>query len=365
SRGAKARRTKSKSRIDASHGRMDELAELKSRNAPARAAGVDFTASGRQTQKLLTGTGLTKSLGGKRLFEDLDLLLSPGTRVGLLGENGSGKTTLIRLLTGDLSPDAGTIKRAEKLRTVVFTQDRAELDPTQTLHDALSGGGDFVTFRNQQLHVNAWASRFLFSAQQLKVSVGDLSGGEQARILIARLMLKPADLLILDEPTNDLDIASLEVLEQSLLEFPGAVILVTHDRFMLDRLSTDILALDGEGGAKFYAELSQWQAAQAQARKQAKKQRNQPAFASGGSGSTTATAAAPKLSYKEQRELDQMESTILSAEAEAQRLEAVVADPAVLADHVRLKAACKELEAAHMRVAALYERWGALESRGG
>ncbi|MFA9478804.1 ABC-F family ATP-binding cassette domain-containing protein [Phycisphaerales bacterium AB-hyl4] len=366
SRGAKARRTKSKSRIDASHGRMDELADLKSRNAPGRAAGVQFAASGRQTQKLLVATGLAKSLGGRLLFRDLDLMLSPGTCIGLLGENGSGKTTLIRLLTGELSPDEGTIKRADNLRTVVFTQAREELDPRQSLRDALAHGGDFVTFRDKPVHVNAWASRFLFDAQQLKVSVGDLSGGEQARILMARLMLKPADLLILDEPTNDLDIASLEVLEQSLSDFPGAIMLVTHDRFMLDRLSTDILALDGAGGAKFYAELAQWQNAQDEAESRQKKRGRSGEADRNDTGSATAVAAPAtkvKLSYKEQRELDQMESNITAAEAEVARLEALMADPDVLADHARLTACCRDLESAQAKVTKLYKRWEVLESR--
>ncbi|MEX2671013.1 MAG: ABC-F family ATP-binding cassette domain-containing protein [Phycisphaeraceae bacterium] len=356
SRGAKARRTKSKSRIDASHQRMDDLAELKFRNAPDQAAGLDFTASGRKTKKLLEATGLRKSLGGRLLFDDLDLLLAPGTRVGLLGENGSGKTTLIRLLTGELEPDAGTIKRADGLRTVVFTQNRAELDMRQPLRDALCPGSDFVTFRDKQIHVNAWAQRFLFRPDQFNASVGDLSGGEQARILIARLMLKPADLLILDEPTNDLDIASLEVLEQSLVDFPGAVLLVTHDRYMLDRLSTEILALDGKGDAHRYAELAQW------LRTPPTSSDDVPAtsVASGSVGAATATAPPKpkkKLSYKDQRELDQMESTITKAEAEVEQLEAETTDPAVMADHVKLQDACRRLEAAHTRVTELYARW--------
>ena len=365
SRGAQARRTKSKSRIQASHQRMDELADLKTRNAPARAAGVEFTASGRRTRDLLTAVGVAKSLGGRTLFRNLDLTLSPGTCVGLLGENGSGKTTLIRVLTGELEPDAGTIKRADGLRTVVFTQAREALDPRQSLREALCPLGDFVTFRDTQVHVNTWATRFLFRPEQLKVSVGDLSGGEQARILMAQLMLRPADLLILDEPTNDLDIASLEVLEASLSEFPGAVLLVTHDRYMLDRLSTTILALDGKGGAKFYVDLAQWQdaqedeeAAEAQTRKPVKSQ-----AASAASSATATIPAKAKLSFKEQRELDLMEASITAAEAEVKRLEAVVADPAVMADHVKLHDRYHELGAAQAKVTELYRRWEELEAR--
>jgi ATP-binding cassette subfamily F protein uup len=179
----------------------------------------------------------------------------------LLGPNGSGKTTLIQVLTGALEPDTGVIRRAAGLRVATFTQDRGALDLRQPLRKALCPEGDTVIVRGEGVHVSSWARRFLFRPEQLDVAVGELSGGEHARILIAELMRQPADVLILDEPTNDLDIASLEVLEQSLQEFTGAVLLVTHDRFMLDRLSTQVLGLDGKGGAKLVADVSQWLAA--------------------------------------------------------------------------------------------------------
>ncbi len=367
--GVKARETRSKSRLDASKQRGEQLAALQSRNAPSRAADLDFTASGRKSQKLLAASGLSKSIGGKTLFRDLDVLLSPGSCLGVLGANGSGKTTLLRLLAGEAEPDAGVIKRAENLQTVVFTQRREQLKLTDPLREALAPGSDFVTFRGQQIHVNAWAQRFLFGPDQLKISVGDLSGGEQARILIAQLMLKPADVLILDEPTNDLDIASLEVLEQSLREFPGAVVLVTHDRFMLDRLCTQILALDGQGTARFYADRAQWQQAQqAQAQEQQEQATStrKPRGAEAGAGDAKVPGSPTKpakLSYKETLELDQMEQNILDAEAEVDRLEALVADPSVAADHVRLQRHCRELETAHAEVTRLYERWASLSER--
>ncbi|MFW6039415.1 MAG: ATP-binding cassette domain-containing protein, partial [bacterium] len=299
------------------------------------------------------------------LFRDLDMTLSPGMCLGVLGENGSGKTTLLRLLAGELEPDEGEIKRAEALQTVVFTQGREQLDLTAPLREALSPGSDFVTFRGQELHIRAWARRFLFRPDQLEVSVGDLSGGEQARILIAQLMLKPADLLLMDEPTNDLDIASLDVLEQSLQEFPGAVVLVTHDRFLLDRLCTQILALDGRGTARFHVDRAQWQ----QAQQAGTRMQQEEATSAGAQRETesskearkSVSAAKPaKLSYKEKLELDQMEEKILAAEAEVARLEALVADPAVAADHVRLQRHCQELETAQAEVDRLYERWAAL-----
>jgi ATP-binding cassette subfamily F protein uup len=218
------------------------------------------------------------------------------------------------------------------------------------------------------MHVNTWANRFLFNTGQLKVSVGDLSGGEQARILIARLMLQPADLLILDEPTNDLDIPSLEVLEESLAEFPGAIVLVTHDRFMLDRLSTSVLGLDGRGNVNIYPDYSQWAAARDREEEETRKAvalrpATPSAAASSGAATTGVVARVKRLSYNEQREWDQIEGKIEAAEKLAATLEATVNDPAVMGDRKRLEDSCRELGAAHDLVAHLWKRWGELEAK--
>ncbi len=220
-RKAAARTRKGASRIEDAGRRREELEELKYRNAATGAAGIDFVATGRQTRKLLTAAGIAKSLGGSTLFAGLDLALTPGVKLGLLGPNGSGKSTLLRVLAGEIPPDAGTVTRADGLRAVMFEQGRTALDPTATLRRALCPNGDEVIYRDRRLHVAAWSKQFLFKTEQLDVPVGDLSGGEQARVRIAQLMLRPADLLLLDEPTNDLDIPALEVLEDSLADFPG------------------------------------------------------------------------------------------------------------------------------------------------
>lgn len=355
---AKARRTKSKSRVEEAYRLKDELRELSGRNARSTVAGIDFDGTGRRSKKLLEAKHLSKSLGGALLFEDLSLSLSPGVRVGLLGANGSGKTTLIRVLTGALPPDAGTIERADDLRVVVFDQKREALPQDHTLRTALAGDGQSVDFRGQTIHITAWAKRFLFSVRQLDMPVGELSGGEQARILIARLMLQPADVLVLDEPTNDLDITSLNVLEDSLIDFGGAVVLVTHDRFMLDRVCTQIIGLNGAGAVGQYADCAQWQSAQsigprdaddASPRQKAKKARTRDT----GSG----------LTASEKTALRDMEATILEAEERVAECLRASQDPSVGSDHVEAQQRWQALEAAKTEVAALYARWEDLERR--
>ena len=365
-RGAKARTTKAKGRIQQAGRMMSDLADLKTRNTAVGAAGIDFTGSGRQTKKLLTAKKVGKSFGDRTLFHNLDLVLSPGTRLGLLGPNGSGKSTLIKLMVGQEAPDAGQIWQADGLQVVLFEQTRAKLDKRQTLRDALSPTGENVNFRGQNMHVSGWAQRFLFRREQLDMPVGDLSGGEQSRVLIARLMLQPADLLILDEPTNDLDISSLEVLEQSLEDFPGALVLVTHDRMMLDRLSTDLLALDGKGAAGFYASLDQWQAAKDAAEEAAVAASKAEAAARAASKPAAAKplpAGKRALSYMELRDLEKIEGKIHDAERELAADQERLNDPAILVDRVKLQALLATIEAKQKKVADLYARWEDLESR--
>jgi ATP-binding cassette subfamily F protein uup len=357
SRKESAQRSKSASRIEDAARRREELAALRERNAAGGAAGIDFVATGRQTRKLLTAAGIAKSLGGNPLFADLDMLLTPGVKLGVLGANGSGKSTLLRVLAGDLSPDRGTVTRAEGMRVVMFEQGRTTLDPALPLRKALCPNGDTVLYRGRPLHVVAWGKQFLFQPEQLDMRVGDLSGGEQARLRIAQLMVQPADLLLLDEPANDLDIPALEVLEESLAEFPGALVLVSHDRDFLDRLCTEFIGLDGRGGARFYGSVTQWLTAYERAN--AAPARTAPAPAT-----RPASARPRKLSYREQQEYDQMEAAILEAEQQVAACQAEV-ERAAPAGHVALSAACRALEAAQHAVERLYARWQELESKRG
>ena len=355
-RQARARTTKAQARVKEAHRRIDELAEARARATQATAAaGIELAASGRRTRRLLAARGLAKTMGGKTIVRDLDLVLTPGTRLGLLGANGSGKTTLLRMLAGTLDPDAGEIERAEGLKTVVFEQDRDTLDPAVSLKRALAPETDSVVYDGRPVHVAAWARRFLFRSEQLETPVGRLSGGEKARILIARLMLAPADLLILDEPTNDLDIPTLEVLEDNLAEFPGALVLVTHDRLLLDRVSTSILALGRpDGRAALYADYAQWEM-----------DRAAPVVRGPAAAKARAVrpAAEKGLTYRERREWDQMEATILAAEERVAACERAAADPAIATDAAALHARYTELEAARAEVERLYARWALLETR--
>jgi ATP-binding cassette subfamily F protein uup len=214
--------------------------------------------------------------------------------------------------------------------------------------------------------VTSWAQRFLFRAEQFNTLVGDLSGGEQARILIARLMQQPADVLLLDEPTNDLDIASLDVLEESLETFPGALVLVTHDRYLLDRLCTEILALDGAGHANVFGDLLQWQAARARAsasRRPAAGADRKPAISPSEVGNKLSAAPRVKLSYKEKLELEAMEAAVHAAEAACEAARAAAEDPAVASNHVELARRYQALHECQEKVEALYARWAELDAK--
>lgn len=357
-RGPKARTGKSRARIDEAGRLIKELSDLETRSVQ-RTTTIDFSATDRRTKRLLTVENVSKELGGRTLFRDLSFTLTPGMRLGLLGPNGSGKTTLLRMLSGELAPDSGTVTRADALRVVYFDQAREQLDRSSTLREGLGAHGDHVIYRDRPIHVAGWAKRFLFDSGQLDRPVGSLSGGEQARVLLARLMLQPADLLLMDEPTNDLDIPTLEVLEDSLTEFPGALVLVTHDRFLLDRVSTIVLGVDGNGGAQMFADYWQWEQARAEARPKPAKE----------VGETKPISPQPatkkKLSYLESREMEGMEERILAAEQELEALRARMQAPDVVSDGVKLQETYQRMQAAEVKVDELYARWAELEAKRG
>jgi ATP-binding cassette subfamily F protein uup len=335
---------------------MGELADLNARTRTGTAQ-VDFSASDRKTKRLIELENITYEIGDRTLFSNLNFVLTAGMRTGLVGPNGSGKTTLLRLLRGELSPSTGDIRRAEWLRIVYFDQ-RRQLDPDTTLRRALAPEGDSVIYQDRVIHVAAWGARFLFSGDQLNQPVGRLSGGERARILIAQLMLQPADVLLLDEPTNDLDIPTLEILEESLLEFRGSLVLVTHDRYMLDRVSNIVLGLDGQGDADSFADYSQWESWQEEHTRL--KGRTTPRS----SGSPKSSASPKKkLSYLDAREYEGIEQRIAEADQLLHSKQAQLEDPTIASDAPRLLAAQAELGEVEKNLDALYARWAELEEK--
>lgn len=359
-RGAKARTRKSKARIGKAHDLMGELADLNARTRSGTAK-IDFSATDRQTKRLVELQGVQYGIGGRKLFEGLDFIVTAGMRVGLVGPNGSGKTTLLRLLLGEVSAAGGQIKKAEALRVVYFDQNRP-LDLEVTLRRALAPDSDSVIYQDRVIHVASWATRFLFTGEQLNQPVGRLSGGERARVLIAQLMLQPADVLLLDEPTNDLDIPTLEILEESLLEFRGALVLVTHDRYMLDRVSTVVLGLDGLGGAERFADYSQWEAWQEERVREAAGVTT-ARVKSATAAVNAAAAAKKKLSYMEAREYSTIEQRIADAEQLLKEKQAALEDPAIVSNAARLVSAHAELEKAQKALDGLIERWTELEEK--
>jgi ATP-binding cassette subfamily F protein uup len=358
-RGAKARTRKSKARIDKAGELINELAGLNARTRTASAQ-IDFAATDRKTKRLIELENVTCEIRDRKLFERLNFIVSAGMRVGVVGPNGSGKTTLLRMLRGEVAPVRGEIRRAEWLRTVYFDQSRS-LDLSLTLRRALAPEGDSVVYQDRVVHVASWAARFLFSGEQLDQPVERLSGGERARVLIAQLMLQPADILLLDEPTNDLDIPTLEILEESLLEFRGSLVLVTHDRYLLDRVSTTVLGLDGQGGAASFADYSQWEAWQAE-RKRTRDQ-NKPTSSPTVGSPAPATQAQKKLSYLEAREYAGIEERITEAEQRLQSKRGALEDPAIASDGPRLVTAHAEMEAAKKDLDTLYARWAELQDK--
>lgn len=369
-RGPKARSTKAKARIDTANAMISELAQMDSR-AVVRSAGIDFDATERKTKRLVTFEGVSYCFHAtetgaeeKPIVTDLDFVLTAGTRLGLVGPNGSGKTTLLRLLRGELEPEAGKIQRADALRLVYLSQMR-EIDENLTLRRALAPESDSVIHQGRAVHVATWASRFLFSSEQLNQPVKNLSGGERARVLIARLMLEPADILLLDEPTNDLDLATLEILEDNLLEFPGALILVTHDRYLLNRVATTVLGLDGRGHAAQFADYAQWEewirsldeSEQARQRKSNEKPTN--------NSSDNTPKAKKKLSYLEAREFAAIEEKVEASDARVAAARAQIEDPKVACDAAALPKALEELAAAEAENQAIYARWAELSEKAG
>lgn len=362
-RGAKARTTKQTARIQRAHDLKEEVEDLTTRNL-SRTAAIDFQARERHPQRLIEAIGLSHSFGENRLFESTDILVTPKSRIGLLGPNGAGKTTLIRLLLGEEVAENGQVKRAEKLQVAYYAQHRDSFHPDISVLRTICPDGDYVNHRGQYVFARSYLNRFLFRPEQMDMPIAKLSGGEKARLRIAQLMLEEANVLVLDEPTNDLDMATLGVLEASLVDFEGAVILVTHDRYFLDQVANELLAFvrgeDGLTRIERFADSLQWEAwLREQAKSQPKAQKHESKAPVSESASTS-SGGKRRMSYKDKRELEGMEERILAAEERLELLKSEIVRPEVASDAGRLMELTKSLAEAEAEVERLYARWAEL-----
>jgi ABC transport system ATP-binding/permease protein len=294
------------------------------------------------------------------------VLVGPGTRLALLGPNGCGKSTLLDVLVGKTEPSSGRVERAPDLAIAHFEQQRESLDQNKSVVDSLIEGSDMIDYRGSRLHRFGYLERFLFRSEHMHMRVGNLSGGEQSRLLIARLMLQPADIMVLDEPTNDLDFETLDVLQTALTDFPGAVLLVSHDRYFVDQVATQILAFhtapDEQGRTTMFADLSQWQRWHATQRAAEAGGAKRSATALSAARGQEATVAKPKkLSYKDQRDWDTLEARILNAETELAGLDAQARQHAVVSDPSRALELHQAHDAKRAEIDNLYARWAELE----
>lgn len=414
-RGAKARTTKQQARIQR-HGELSqEVEELEYRNQNKEVR-FDFQGTEKAPKKLIEAKGITKGFGDKVVVPKFDLVVGPKSRIGLLGKNGSGKTTLLKMLVGEEKPDQGEVFFSEHLKIVWFEQNRESLDPDATVVETLCPRGDSVIFRGAKVHIKGYLDRFLFTPTQMEMKVGKLSGGEQSRLLVAKLMLQEANVLVLDEPTNDLDIATLDVLEEVLRDFSGAVLLVSHDRYFLDQVAKEIYAFEGPKILTFHG-VQQWESwklsnPSSSLGTQDKKRSSQATSSTGGSGTfgssskggasgtegvagaagdtdaaglagaagnivgsglgadskASNTSGAPKtakkkLSYKEQFELDQMEEKIQKAEEALTRAVEESNKPEYASQASKLMAITEEMRRCQEEVDRLYARWEELEQK--
>ncbi len=359
-RGIKARRTRDEGRVRALMKMREERA---ARRVHAGSVRVGIGASSRSGRMVFEVDRVTKAYDGKAVVRDFSTRIMRGDRIGLIGPNGTGKTTLLRLLVGELSPDSGEVRRGANVQVAYFDQQREQLDPERTVVDTVADGNDTVTVGGQTRHVHGYLEDFLFPPERARSLVKSLSGGERNRLLLARLLTKPANVLMLDEPTNDLDIETLEIVEAMLVGFPGTILVVSHDRTFLDHIVTSTLAFDGSGRIEEHVGgYADWQRQQ-----QARAQPEHPPPAPAAGRPPTASVAAlagRRLSYKERLEFETLPGRIDTLEADVARLEAAVAGPEFYREPPEaIRTALAKLETARAELEATYVRWDELDSR--
>lgn len=372
--GIKARRTRNEGRVRALKALREERSQRRERQGTASMQLVSAERSGKQV--LVADKIRFAHPGGRELVKDFSMVLQRGDRIGLLGANGSGKTTLLKLLLGDLEPTSGSIERGSKLEVAYFDQLRGQLDPEKSVADNVAESSDQITINGKPRHVLSYLGDFLFSPQRARTPVKALSGGERARLLLAKLFTKPANVLVLDEPTNDLDSETLELLEEVLAEFAGTVLIVSHDRSFLDNVVTSLLVFDGtgrvrefvggyedwlrQGGSVQLLGMTEAEASGTAEQQSAAPQQPQPVATS--PVETSAPPAKKKLSYKLQRELDALPQQIEEVETQLAALqEQVAAADFYQQPHTHTEQVLQQLAEAEQALDTLLERWAELE----
>jgi len=384
-RGVKARRTRDEGRVKAL---MAMREERRARRAPVGQVKLAIGAAERPGQVVFDVQDVSKSYDGVPVVRDLTLRVMRGDRIGLIGPNGAGKTTVLRMLVGDLAPDTGTIHQGSNVQVAYFDQQREQLDPERTVVDTVADGNDTVTIAGVTRHVHGYLEDFLFPPERARSQVKTLSGGERNRLLLARLLTRPANVLVLDEPTNDLDIETLELLEAQLVAYPGTLLVVSHDRAFLDNIVTSTLVFEGDGRVVEYVGgyddwLQQRPAAAEQiprtagatretsgaARSPAAIEDRAPATErTGGSGAGASSQAVPsapkKLSFNERRELEVLPERIEALEAEERRVQATIGDPEFYRKGAaEIRDTLARVDPLRQELELAYARWDELDSR--
>ena len=368
-KGIEARRTRNEGRVRRLQQLRGERAERRERVGQVR---LTLDAGERSGKRVAELEGVSKWFGGRPIVRDLDLRLMRGDRLALIGPNGAGKSTLLKLILGTLAPDAGRVTLGTQLEVAYFDQMRAQLDPEKTVAETIAPGADWIEVGGSRKHVMSYLSDFLFPPRRAAAPVRTLSGGERNRLLLARLFARPANLLVLDEPTNDLDIDSLELLESTLQDYRGTLLLVSHDRAFVDAIATQTLVSEGDGRWREYVGgYSDWIAqrpADAAASSAASGSTSAPTATAADASSTTAPAARErqriKLSYKEQRALESLPAQIEALEAEHAALHAAMAGADYhQASAEQMRADAARVEAIDTELGALLEQWTTLEDK--
>lgn len=363
--GIKARRTRNEGRVRQLEQLRRERAERRKRQGMAKIAVDTGKKSGALVAEL---ENVNLAYDGWTIFKDVSTLIQRGDKVGLIGPNGVGKTTFIKLVLGEIQPDSGTVKTGTQLQVAYLDQQRAVLNDEDMLIDAVREGSDFIEINGQKKHILGYLEDFLFPPHRARVKVGSLSGGERARLLLAKLFTKPANMLILDEPTNDLDLETLELLEELIQNYKGTVLLVSHDRSFVDNVVTQSLAFVGDGrivevagGYEDWAMIKHQYVPEPQVAAESLKPMK--AVDSVPLGVSQQSVKKPKLSYKEQKQLDTLPETIATLEAEQASLGEQLSDPTIFADSSKVKAIQLRLQQLEQEIEAAMTTWAELEAK--